>query len=118
MRKYSENMFNKMMEGAKNCRIGNHSMEKIGENYYFRFHGNTIFVINCTDKVVLVDNCGYFTTSTTQAINSHLEAFCRFAFWNEFEFVDLSQNKHFARKIKNLFDKNAMSESEFVESCR
>ena len=106
MRKYSENLFEKMMNGVEKAKNGNHSMAKIGESWYFMYHKNIILTIDVEEKRIIVDNCGFNTVSTTQAINSHLDGIRQYVFYNEFKFVDLSQNKKFAVKIKQLFGKD------------
>ena len=120
MRKYSVNLFEKMVNSVETCKNGNHSFDKIGENYWFKYHGNTIFVIDFTDYTVIIDNCGFDTVSTTQAINSHLEAFLDFFPYtsSDFNFVDLTKNMKFNKKVVELFGKNAMNEQEFVELSR
>ena len=119
MRKYSEKMFNKMVNGVES-KVGNHECCRIGENFWFKYHGNAIFVVDFTDNAIFVDNCGYCTSSTTQAINSHLEAFFDFFPYtsSNFDFVDLTENMKFDKKIVELFRKHALSESEFVEKNR
>ena len=119
MRKYSEKMFSKMVNGVES-KVGNHECCRIGENFWFKYHGNAIFVVSFTDNAILVDNCGYNTVSTTQAINSHLEAFFDFFPYtsSNFDFVDLTENMKFDKKIVELFGKHALSESEFVEKNR
>lgn len=117
MRKYSENLFNAIMEGKTKKTVGNHKFDKIGDNYYLKYHNNTIMVINHYDNIILVDECGWHTQSTIQAINSHLDAVEEyFGSINGYEFVDLSENKYYAYRIKSLFGKIAMSEAEFVEA--
>lgn len=121
MRKYSVDLFEKMWNGVEKGKCGNHSMAKVGESFYFMYHGNTIFVINREDNIVIVDNCGYYNSSTTQAINSHLEAFCEyFGKINGYIFVDVTQNKKFGKKISQIFGDYAicLNPTEFHEKCK
>ena len=105
MRKYSEKMFRNMMDGVERCKVGNHSMSRIGESWYLMYHKNIICIIDTLENKVIVDNCGYNTNSTTQAINSHLEAIEKFTFFDNFRFYDVTNDKKFAKKIKQLFGK-------------
>lgn len=105
MRKYSEKMFRNMMDGVERCKVGNHSMSRIGDSWYLMYHGNIICLIDTLENKVIVDNCGYNTNSTTQAINSHLEAIEKFTFFDNFRFYDVTSDKKFAKKIKQLFGK-------------
>ena len=105
MRKYSENLFGKMMNGVEKAKNGNHSMAKIGESWYFMYHKNIILTIDVEEKRIIVDNCGFNTVSTTQAINSHLEGIKEFTFFDNFRFYDVTSDKKFAKKIKQLFGK-------------
>ena len=105
MRKYSEKMFRNMMNGVESCKIGNHSMSRFGESWYLMYHGNIICMIDTLENKIIVDNCGYYTNSTTQAINSHLEAIKEFTFFDNFRFYDVTSDKKFAKKIKQLFGK-------------
>ena len=42
MRKYSEKLFRSMMNGVESCKVGNHSMSKLGDSWYLMYHGNII----------------------------------------------------------------------------
>ena len=105
MRKYSEKLFKGIMEGNIKMKIGNHKMNKVGDSYYLMYHENIIMIIDTLENKIIVDNCNYDTSSTTQAINSHLEALKEYTFYNEFKFYDVTNNKKFAKKIKSLFNK-------------
>ncbi len=105
MRKYSEKIFNSMMDGDVKFKVGNHTMNKLGDSYYLMFHENIIMVIDTLERRIIVDDCNIKTSSTTQAINSHLEAIKQYTFHNEFKFYDISSNKRFVSKIKDLFNK-------------
>ena len=105
MRKYSEKIFKSIMNGDIMIKVGNHKMEKLQDSYYFMYHGNIIMIIDTLENKIIVDNCGYDTGSTTQAVNSHLEGIKEYTFYNEFKFYDATSNKKFARKIKSLFNK-------------
>ena len=105
MRKYTENLFDKMMEGKEKFKVGNHAFSKIQDSYYLTYHGNIIMIIDKTENKIIVDNCNYDTTSTTQAVNSHLEGIKEYTFYNEFKFYDTTRDKKFAKKIKTLFNK-------------
>lgn len=106
MRKYTENMFKGIMNGDIMIKIGNHAVTKIQDSYYFTYHKNIIMTIDTLENKIIVDNCGYDTSSTTQAINSHLEGIKEYTFYNEFKFYDTTDNKKFAKKIKSLFGKD------------
>lgn len=106
MRKYTESLFEKMMEGKEKFKVGNHAVTKIQDSYYLTYHKNIIMTIDTLENKIIVDNCGYDTTSTTQAINSHLEGIKEYTFYNEFKFYDTTDNKKFAKKIKSLFGKD------------
>lgn len=106
MRKYSEKIFNSIMDGDIMIKVGNHKMNKIGDTYYLMFHENIIMAIDTLERRIIVDNCGYDTSSTTQAINSHLEGIKEYTFYNEFKFYDTTKDKKFAKKIKSLFGKD------------
>ena len=106
MRKYSEKIFNSIMDGDIMIKVGNHKMNKIGDTYYLMFHENIIMAIDTLENKIIIDNCGYDTTSTTQAINSHLEGIKEYTFYNEFKFYDTTKDKKFSKKIKNLFGKD------------
>ena len=95
MRKYSEKIFNAMMSGDVKIKVGNHTMDKIGDSYYLKFHNNIIMIIDTLENKIIVDNCNYNTSSTTQAINSHLEAVKEYTFYNEFKFYDVTKDKKF-----------------------
>ena len=105
MRKYSEKMFRNMMNGVESCKVGNHSMSKLGDSWYLMYHGNTILVIDTLENKIIVDNREYYTKSTTTAINSHFEAIKKFTFFDNFRFYDVTSDKKFAKKIKQLFGK-------------
>ena len=105
MRKYSEKLFRGIMEGNIEMKIGNHKMNKVGDSYYLTYHNNIIMIIDTLESKIIVDNCNYDTSSTTQAINSHLEALKEYTFYNEFKFYDVTCNKKFSKKIKSLFNK-------------
>lgn len=105
MRKYSEKIFNSMMDGDIKFKVGNHTMNKLGDSYYLMYHDNIIMVIDTLERRIIVDDCNIKTSSTTQAINSHLEAIKQYTFHNEFKFYDISSNKRFVSKIKDLFNK-------------
>ena len=105
MRKYSEKLFRSMMNGVESCKVGNHSMSRFGESWYLMYHGNIICLIDTLENKIIVDNCGYYTNSTTTAINSHLEAIKEFTFFDNFRFYDVTTDKKFAKKIKQLFGK-------------
>ena len=103
MRKYTESLFNAMMNGKKNFKVGNHAVTKIQDSYYFMYHKNIIMTIDTLENKIIVDNCGYDTSSTIQAINSHLEGIKEYTFYNEFKFYDTTDSKKFSKKIKSLF---------------
>ena len=105
MRKYSEKIFNSIMNGDLMIKVGNHKMNKIGESYYLMYHENIIMVIDTLERRIIVDDCDFNTSSTTQAINSHLEAIKQYTFHNEFKFYDVTKDKKFSKKIKELFNK-------------
>lgn len=110
MRKYSEKIFNSIMNGDVKFKVGNHSMNKIGDTYYLMFHENIIMAIDTLERRIIVDDCDFQATSTTQAINSHLEAVKQYTFHNEFKFYDVSSNKRFIKTIKALFNKEVEKE--------
>ena len=116
MMKNSVELMRNLVNGVEK-RMGNHELCIINGNGWFKYHGNTIFVINFTDMAIIVDNCDYNTVSTTRAINSHLEAFLdTFPQTSlEFDFIDLTKNKKFNKKITELFKKSALSEEEYVK---
>ena len=105
MRKYSEKIFNSIMDGDIMFKVGNHSMNKIGDTYYLMFHGNIIMAIDTLERRIIVDDCDFKNASTTSAINYHLEAIKQYTFHNEFKFYDASSNKRFIKTIKALFNK-------------
>ena len=105
MRKYSEKIFKSIMNGDIMIKVGNHKMNKIGDSYYLTYHGNIIMIIDTLENKIIVDNCNYDTSSTTQAINSHLEGIKEYTFYNEFKFYDTTKDKKFSKKIKSLFNK-------------
>ena len=106
MRKYSEKIFKSIMNGDIMIKVGNHKMNKVGDSYYLMYHENIIMIIDTLESKIIVDNCNYDTSSTTQAINSHLEALKEYTFYNEFKFYDVTCNKKFSKKIKSLFNKD------------
>ena len=110
MRKYSEKIFNSIMNGDIMIKIGNHTMNKVGDSYYLTYHGNIIMIIDTLENKIIVDNCNYDTSSTTQAINSHLEGIKEYTFYNEFEFYDMTKDKKFSKKIKSLFNKEIIED--------
>ena len=105
MRKYSERIFNSIMDGDVKFKVGNHTMTKLGDSYYLMYHENIIMVIDTLERRIIVDDCDFKNASTTSAINSHLEAIKQYTFHNEFKFYDVSSNKRFTKKIKDLFNK-------------
>ena len=105
MRKYSEKIFKSIMNGDIMIKVGNHKMNKVGDSYYLMYHENIIMIIDTLESKIIVDNWNYDTSSTTQAINSHLEALKEYTFYNEFKFYDTTKDKKFAKKIKSLFNK-------------
>ena len=105
MRKYSEKIFKSIMNGDIMIKVGNHKMEKLQDSYYLTYHGNIIMIIDTLENKIIVDNCGYDTSSTTQAVNSHLEGIKEYTFYNEFKFYDMTKDKKFSKKIKSLFNK-------------
>lgn len=110
MRKYSEKIFKSIMNGDIMIKVGNHTMEKLQDSYYFMYHGNIIMIIDTLENKIIVDNCGYDTSSITQAINSHLEGIKEYTFYNEFEFYDMTKDKKFSKKIKSLFNKSIIED--------
>lgn len=73
MRKYHEVLINSYMKGDAYKKVGNHKLE-ISEDGLakFKYHDNTIIKINEDEKVIYVDNCGWDTVSTNQAINGYI----------------------------------------------
>ena len=67
-------------------------------------------IIDTLENKIIVDNCNYDTSSTTQAINSHLEGIKEYTFYNEFKFYDMTKDKKFSKKIKSLFNKSIIED--------
>ena len=114
MRKYTQRLFDKkFIEGKKSFKVGNHKINTIGNSIYLSYHGNNIILIDFLDKKIIIDNCGYNTTSTIQAINSHLEGINDYLFnKDKFEFIVVGyegkDNLKHDKLIKSLFGKNAI----------
>ena len=75
MRKYHE----KLYYSSCNASCGNHDVTNVyNENgvavrRIFRYHGSAIVVMYPTESRVIIDNHGYSTISTSQAIKGYLE---------------------------------------------
>ena len=99
MRKYAETLANYVGEKSFK-RVGNHTVELwlilhyasyLDDTTYevkrvknatrvFRYHDNTICIVNDNTKQFWLSHAGWFTTSTTQAINSYREYFSRLGY--------------------------------------
>lgn len=99
MRKYAERLVN--YAGAKSSkRVGNHSVElwlwpnsttylddatyegKLVKNptRIFKYHDNRICIVNDNTKQFWLSHAGWFTSSTTQALNQYREWFSRLGY--------------------------------------
>lgn len=99
MRKYAKTLVNYVGEkGSK--RVGNHMVElwlNLPYTIYlddttdkwkrvnnptriFRYHDNTICIVNDNAKKFWLSHAGWFTASTTQAINAYREHFSRLGY--------------------------------------
>lgn len=67
----------KLVNAKGNMKIGNHSVEHIGNSRRFYYYGTAICVADDKYRLVYFDNGGYFTLSTTRAINSYKEYFLK-----------------------------------------
>lgn len=76
MLKSVQNLVNDAQQGATVAHYGNHSFERKGSLWYFRYHGAPICIVNPKDETVSISFCGYEgSPSTRRAINSYLTAF-------------------------------------------
>jgi hypothetical protein len=104
MRKYTEVLMRGLNEGRTKIKVGNHKAIKSKEGIMFLYHNNPIMMIDFEDNEIVVDDCGYGTTSTTQAINSHIEGIKEILWINHkaMKKVDLSYNKRFTKRIEAM----------------
>jgi hypothetical protein len=105
MRKYTEVLMRGLNEGRTKIKVGNHKAIKSKEGIMFLYHGNPIMMIDFKDNEIVVDTCGYeSSTSTTQAINSHIEGIKEILWINHkaMKKVDLSYNKRFTKRIETM----------------
>lgn len=93
MRKYSKVLFEKMISGATHFKCGNHRFEKIDNVNYFTYHKTDIVIINEKNKIITIDNGGWDTSSTNQAIRSHIEAISQYLDLSGYTFIDSSEGK-------------------------
>lgn len=63
----------KLLASHKDMKLGNHSLEiqSDGTEWYF-YHATPIVKVDWNKRIVIVDNGGWGTSSTTRAINSYL----------------------------------------------
>lgn len=63
----------KLLASHKDMKLGNHSLEiqSDGTEWYF-YHATPIVKVDWNKRIVIVDNGGWVTSSTTRAINSYL----------------------------------------------
>lgn len=104
MRKYAEKLVNALPPRKGYERCGNHMVmfsnpekpptyyttylddktskwvEVRGATRSFLYHGNVIFIVNDVADKYWLSHAGYFTSSTTQAINSYKEYFNRLGY--------------------------------------
>lgn len=81
-----------LLETKGNKKVGNHWSQKTEmiEKYYY--HNTCICKINHIEKVVTYDNGGFFTSSTTRAINSYKRS----------NYINLLMNKGYeVKEVKN-----------------
>lgn len=97
MRKYSEVLFGKMINGSKHFKRGNHSFEKVGNVNYFTYHTTDIITINDDTKTIVIKNGGWDTSSTSQAIRSHLEAISKYLNVNEYTLIDATNGEKYKK---------------------
>lgn len=65
--------------GATRSRYGNHSFDKTGGLWYFRYHGSPVCVVDPENKTVRYDYCGWEgSLSTKRTVNSYVEMFSSF----------------------------------------
>lgn len=104
MRKYTENLMNSLNQGRTDVKVGNHRAFRKDDKIFFTFHGNAIMVLNFKDNTITVNDCGYHTTSTTQAINSHIEGIFEILWVNHkgMKKIDLSYKERFTKKLSLL----------------
>lgn len=106
MRKYSERLIvNGIFEDRNIIKCGNHTLVKNINNSTIDllYHGNRIMQIDDVNMLIVIDDCGYGTTSTTQAINSHLQALeIILGKNNGYDILDLSYNQRFLKSAKRI----------------
>lgn len=76
MLKSVQYLVNDARSGVSKSRYGNHSFERTGGLWYFRYHGSPVCVVDPIERTVRYDYCGYEgSTSTKRTVNSYYEAF-------------------------------------------
>ena len=60
-----------LLSASNNKTAGNHSVKHIGTMRYFRYHESIICYVNDYTKQFSVNHHGWFTQSTTRAINAY-----------------------------------------------
>lgn len=63
----------KLLGSYKDMKLGNHRLEiqADGTEWYY-YHATPIVKVDWNNRIVIVDNGGWGTSSTTRAINSYL----------------------------------------------
>lgn len=76
MLKAVQNLVRDAKAGVMKSRYGNHSFDKAGGLWYFRYHGSPICIVDPENETVRYDYCGWEgSVSTQRAVNSYVEAF-------------------------------------------
>lgn len=65
---------------GERTKVGNHSVvpTNVGCNYYY--HLTPIAKVNDLEKVVIIDNGGWNTSSTSRAINNYISHYTNFGY--------------------------------------
>lgn len=61
-----------LLNASNNKSMGNHGVKHIGTMRYFRYHESIICCVNDYTKQFSVDHHGWYTQSTSRAINSYI----------------------------------------------
>lgn len=71
-----QNLVNDARHNITASCYGNHSFNKKGGLWYFRYHGSPVCIVDPNDRTVSINFCGYDgAPSTVRTVNSYLEAF-------------------------------------------
>lgn len=65
----------KLLESDKDKKVGNHSVKFNDSTIEFYYFDTAICIQNENERTITIDNGGFFTPSTTRAINCYIKHF-------------------------------------------